>query len=429
MVKYYANYSPWTQNEFEELLEKNSVRRKTNISTKETEAFLKEIGSPHEKLQCIHVAGTNGKGSVVSYITQCLLESGKRVGTFISPHVCDYRERFLIDMKLREGDIFIDEFRRFLEYKPNNLTKFELMTAFMFYYFEREKTDFAVVECGMGGRLDATNVCSPLLSIITGIDYDHTEYLGNTLREIALEKLGIVKEGIPLIMNSRVSECRQEAERVCREKNSRLFFVDFDFSVAEHDLNRLEAELTFYDGEKVMLKSSMVGSYQIENMATSYLALKNYAKERDIRNGFEKAFIPLRFQVEKIGNKTLIFDAAHNPQGIEALNATLKKLLGKENIQVVFNCKHNKDLRKMLETIKCFADEITVPSFSVGYGQEELSKIAREVGIKKVSFCKDIVEAYKSILSNSNNYLVLTGSIYMLGDLFLWLLQKNLRPM
>ncbi|MEM3372876.1 MAG: Mur ligase family protein [Candidatus Anstonellales archaeon] len=436
--RYYENYNHWDEKRFVELLEQNTVK-KSKISHLETLEALKNIGSPNEKIQSFHIAGTNGKGSVVSFITWALLETNLKVGTFISPHLVDYRERFLINGKLLDGNYVLKEFEQFLEYKFKNLTKFELMTAFAFYLFEKQKVDINVIETGMGGRLDATRVCNPIKTIITGISYDHTDYLGTSLEEIAYEKLHIGRENVEMIFNSRNENVRIVAKNFCRQRKIPLKFVDYSHKIVKHNLKHLSVEY-FLEERNIELTTSMPGIYNIENLITSYFAISDFVNQNSIKKGFEKAFIPIRMQIENVNDKLIIIDAAHNHAGINSFVETVKNILNDNNkkIGLIFNFKYNKDYGKMAATLKELfelkkLEFICIPDFSKGLEEEKISQISKEFkssqkfnNTKLLRF-ENISSAFKFLIADKNiEEIYITGSIYMIGDLFAEMLDKKI---
>ncbi|MCX8166805.1 MAG: Mur ligase family protein [Candidatus Micrarchaeota archaeon] len=460
--RYYENYHEWDEKSFVELLELNSIK-KTKISHYETLEFLKSIGAPNEKLDCIHIAGTNGKGSVVSFCTYALLEKGLKVGTFISPHVMDYRERFLVNGKLYDGNVILQEFKNLLEYKPKNLTKFELMTAFAFYLFDKLRVDIGVIETGMGGRLDATRVCKPIISVITGIGFDHMQYLGNTYEEITYEKINIGRENVPMIINSSNENVRLVARNFCSKNRIPLRFVDYVYKIVEHDYEKLSVEYEFED-RTIELQTHMIGTYNVNNMATAYFALKDMLSEECIKKGFRKAFIPIRMQIEYVNGKLIVIDAAHNQDGIKSFVKCIEDLenffqnSGKTEISnknmynnkkneyfkkyqtkrigLIFNTKFNKDYVSMTyELINLIKKRnivnVCIPDFSKGLEIEKVNEIEKMIksNATKVNVLKfeNISSAFKFLIAdNTIEEIYVTGSIYMIGELFAETLNKKI---
>jgi dihydrofolate synthase / folylpolyglutamate synthase len=226
--------------------------------------FSQKLGDPHKKFRSIHVAGTNGKGSVSHMLASILQEAGYKVGLHTSPHLKDYRERIKIDGKdVPEGFVvdFISANKDFLEtYK---LSFFEMSVGMAFDYFSKEKVDIAIIEVGMGGRLDSTNIITPLLSVITNIGLDHTQFLGETLPEIAGEKAGIIKSGIPVVIGENQEETRDVFLKIATEKGCEIIFAE--------------------DLESVRYESDLIGPYQVKNIQTAVTAVKTLLKELHLK--------------------------------------------------------------------------------------------------------------------------------------------------
>ena len=296
------------------------------------------LGNPQDKLKCIHVAGTNGKGSVCAIIESVLNEAGIRTGLYTSPHIFEYTER----IKISKNDISKIDFAHYVEKICNiadknniHLTEFEILTAVMFKYFADNEVEVVVLETGLGGRFDATNVIkSNLCSIITHIDFDHTERLGNTLEQIAFEKAGIIKENCPVITGEGFEIIKDTADK----KKSMMIMVS-----------------PFEDISNLTLK----GLYQQENLALALTAVRYLFREISedtIQNALKKVQHPSRFQY--IAEKNMIIDAAHNPNGIKALRQSLDFYYPADKKRYIFGCLKNKDYKSMLSELFNPEDEI-----------------------------------------------------------------------
>lgn len=295
-----------------------------------------KLGNPHKDLKTIHVAGTNGKGSVSHMIASVLQEAGFKVGLYTSPHLKDFRERIKIngeEIPREEVMGFIATNKTFLE--NNQLSFFEMSVGLAFQYFHREKVDVAVIEVGLGGRLDSTNIINPLLSVITNIGLDHTHMLGNTLAEIAYEKAGIIKRDIPVVIGENQVETRNVFKQVASKNNARIIFAE------DLHIQKFTSDLT--------------GSYQIKNVqtvVTAFELLKRDFKvsEAHLRNGLLKVKINTglrgRWDILQYAPK-VICDTAHNAEG---LIYTLRQLLQEEyeQLHIVFGVVNDKDLEKIL---------------------------------------------------------------------------------
>ncbi len=301
-------------------------------------AILDLLGNPQDKLKCIHVAGTNGKGSVCAILAAVLKEAGMKIGLYTSPHIFEYTER----IKISGDEISKDDFAKYVKKvcktaDKNNiyLTEFEILTAIMFKYFADKKVDVVVLETGLGGRFDATNVIkSNLCSIITHIDFDHTERLGSTLSKIAFEKAGLIKENCPVITAEGYEVFKDTADK----KNAMLIMV-----------------APFEDTSNLSLK----GLYQQENLSLALSAIRYLfpqISETVIQDGLKHVQHPFRFQYLK--EKNMIIDAAHNPNGIRALKQSLDYYYSDMPRRFVFGCLKNKDYASMIRELFDKNDEI-----------------------------------------------------------------------
>lgn len=309
-----------------------------NLGLERISAILDLLGNPQDKLKCFHVAGTNGKGSVCAILASILQEYGKKVGLYTSPHIFDYTER----IKINGQDISKDDFANYMseicsiaEKHNIHLTEFEILTATAFKYFADKKVDVVVLETGLGGRFDATNVIKEnLCAIITHIDLDHTERLGNTKDKIAFEKAGIIKENCPIVTSEGYEAIKDTAD----EKNSLLLMT-----------------APFADTTNLSLK----GTYQQENLALALAALKLVYPEipqTTVDEGLKNVKHPCRFQIIK--DKNIIIDGAHNPNGITGLRESLDFYYPDKYRRFVFGCLKNKDYKKMMEILFEQGDEI-----------------------------------------------------------------------
>jgi dihydrofolate synthase / folylpolyglutamate synthase len=319
------------------------------------ELLLEEFGNPEQKIPAIHLAGTNGKGSTLTYLASIFTEAGYNVGTYTSPAINKINDK----VKFNGKEISDDDFAKIIEQlKPaieklgltdfGPPTEFELMTAIAFQYFATVKRpDIVLVETGLGGRLDSTNVVTPLMSIITNIGHDHMDLLGNTIREVAIEKAGIIKKSVPV-----VSGCKQEdAIEVMRERSnklgSQLYQLGVDFTC---EYNKDSFSFYSQNQQYVNLQTGMLGKHQQENASLAIMAihcLDNFLiSESSIRNGLIKAKIANRIEIVQ-ENPTIIFDGGHNPEGMEALANTLTTSFSNKQIYVLFCAMKDKDIKGM----------------------------------------------------------------------------------
>ena len=316
-----------------------------------TMELCQKIGNPEKKLKFIHVAGTNGKGSFSSMTASVLQAAGYKVGLYTSPYICRFNER----MRVNGEDIPDEVLAEITEYiKPiadrmsDKPTEFELITAIAFEYFKRESCDVVVLECGMGGRLDSTNVIkNPYLSVITGISLDHTAFLGDTIEKIAKEKAGIIKEGTPLLFGGENDEAKRVISEVAHKQGSDIYFTDYS------RLKIKEATLSgsVFDYKSLQnVKISLLGLYQPRNASLVIDAIEILRKRglsisyEALRAGLLSARWKARFEV--IGNNpTVIFDGAHNPEGITSAVESIKHYFGDKKLVLISGVLRDKDYR------------------------------------------------------------------------------------
>ena len=348
---------------------------------------LKKLGNPQDKLKYIHVAGTNGKGSICAMLASILQEAGYKVGLYTSPHIFEYTERIKINGIEIEKQDFADLIEEVLNLEIN-LTEFEILTLVMFLYFSRKNVEIVILETGMGGRFDATNVIKEnLCAIITQIDLDHTERLGKTRDEIAFEKAGIIKPNCPVITSMGYEEIRDKAD----ELDSMLLFT------------------SPFVPQEFVEALSLKGLHQIENLALVMTAINYLFKDVDentIKEGLKKVKNPCRF--EYFEDKNLIIDASHNPNGIKALRENLDYYYPNQKRRFVFGCLKNKDYPKMMEILFEEGDEVYLNEFDYPNACrfEELS-----------SACPVKAQKYENQKLTNDKLNIICGSFYMIADL------------
>jgi dihydrofolate synthase/folylpolyglutamate synthase len=328
------------------------------------------LGNPHLTFPTVHVAGTKGKGSTASFIASALQQAGYKVGLYTSPHLVEFTERIQINHeKISKSSLIelTDSLRPLIEKVPE-ITTFELTTALAFVYFAYAKVDIAVIEVGLGGRLDATNVIWPEVSVITSISYDHTAVLGNTLTEIAAEKGGIIKLGVPVVVAPQKAEARAELVRIIAERHSPLTLVEdtFEFHEVKHNLKTQSAVFSsrssrsrsryLLTNSPLTLNLPLLGWHQVQNAATAIAALevlraKGWHITREIvRQGFAKVDWPTRFEIIR-QVPPIVIDSAHNGDSMERLRATLDEYFPHLPFILVFGASADKEMQAMLEAI------------------------------------------------------------------------------
>ncbi len=408
---------------------------KANLNN--TRALMRHLHYPYRKLRVIHVAGTNGKGSVSHFLASILHKAGYKVGLYTSPHLVDFRERIRINGKMIEKESvvdFVEQHRTFLA--EQELSFFEMTVGLAFDYFARQKVDVAVIEVGMGGRLDSTNVVNPLLSIITNISFDHTQFLGNTLKKIAGEKAGIIKRGIPVVIGETHPETAPVFEKRALLKQSDIIFADQHYRVEESQNGnvRMVADI-FRDGEPYIrgVHSPMDGLYQRKNIATLCAAVDMLGNSSDIKishSEFKSGIASvikdtgLHGRWEKLADRpTLICETAHNEDGILCLVKKLKFMRFKK-LHIIYGCVNDKDYGKILDLLPGDGTHagpayyFTRPSVQRGLDENILAKEAINHG-KKGKTYHDIGAALTAARSAAgvNDLIVVTGSIFLVADL------------
>jgi dihydrofolate synthase/folylpolyglutamate synthase len=404
-------------------------------------ALLESLGCPQDAYPIIHVAGTKGKGSVCAYCAAALQAAGYHTGLYTSPHLQDYAERIQIDDKtIPHGELvtLVDDIRPFIEAIPQ-LTTFEITTALAYLFFARQKVDAAIIEVGLGGRLDATNVCTPHVSVITSLSYDHTYLLGNTLAEIAAEKAGIIKPDIPVVLAPQKEEARLVVEKIATERNAPLFQIgkDFLFTSLSHSLedqtmevwpanpqSRNDPESALRAKEaSVRLTIPLLGYHQVENAATAYAALhiaRGNALEIDdlaIRKGFSAVVWPGRFEILR-QNPPLIVDSAHNRDSALKLCLALDDYYPHYPVVLLFGASEDKDIPGMFDELLPRVREVicTKSIHPRAADPEKLAELARQFG-KATTVFPSIEGAFGEALrlAKDDALILVTGSLFVVA--------------
>lgn len=377
------------------------------------------FGHPHQKYKTIHIAGTNGKGSSSHTLAAILQSQGYKVGLYTSPHLVDFRERIRVNGECVPEQYvidFVEENRAFFE--PLHPSFFELTTAMALKYFAEQEVDYAVIEVGLGGRLDCTNIITPILSIITNISFDHTQFLGNTLAEIAGEKAGIIKPGVPVVIGEYLPETRTVFEKKAKSENAPILFAQ-DF-----DVTRLE------NSEPSDVDMELKGSYQERNKKTILTALhilrqKLAISDEAIREGFAHVceLTGLRGRWEKLNDAPLtICDTGHNLAGWSYLAPQINAVKA-ETKHIVFGMVDDKDVAHVLQLLKEKLENRvkyywTQPSTKRAIPVEKLSELALKLGLHGEIY-HSVKEAYNAALKNAekDDFVFVGGSSYVVADL------------
>jgi dihydrofolate synthase/folylpolyglutamate synthase len=381
----------------------NSIEtRKYNLDLKNIKSLLSKLGNPHKALRFIHVAGTNGKGSVCTMISSIMIDAGYKVGTYTSPHLRKINERFRIDNK----DMTDMDFARFfslVKEKSDNETYFELLTATAFLYFKEMKVDIVVLEVGLGGRLDATNVVHPILSVITNISLEHQQYLGSTVEKIAKEKAGIIKKGIPVVTGTK-GEAFLTIKRIAKQKGSKV--------LRSRPVKTKNGSFDINGYKNLRLK--MIGRFQKEN-ASIVLSAIEIIKDRfligqeNIKNGLRNAYLNGRMEFKE---KDILLDCAHNPNAIKTLRKEIENL-DKKNVITIIGILKDKDKESMVKEVSKFSSKIifTKPNSTRAEDPIMLCKFTKRPYLIINDVKNAIIEAKKS----HPKLIVVTGSFYTVG--------------
>ena len=392
-----------------------------------TVALLEKLGNPHKNLKYIHVAGTNGKGSVCAMIESVLRASGFKTGLYTSPHLFRFNERFRINGR-EIPDAALEQLIADVEAAAQSLTTrpptfFEISTAMAFEYFKREKVDYAVIETGMGGRWDATNVIQPVLSIITRIDFDHQEYLGADIEKIAREKAGIIKSGAPVICGPMPVEAEAVIYQEAREKKVPILGSDeavfFQCLEKRRDDQLLNIEASGHDYPNVRLP--LAGAFQMENCGIAVAALEDLADIDGLRlqmkRGLEAVKWPGRFQLLQ-QKPPILYDGAHNPSGARALFQTLEETFPKFGNGLLFSFMKDKDVEGILTALKPAVEKawaLTLPG-DRAMPAEEISAIGAKIGMD-IEPVAGIQPALDWLEAGKKRLVCFTGSLYLPEEL------------
>jgi dihydrofolate synthase/folylpolyglutamate synthase len=405
----------------------NLERFGIRLGLENTLSLMNRLDNPHLKFAAIHIAGTNGKGSCAAMLHSVLNRAGYVTGLYTSPHLLDFSERIKVSGCHIEKEFvtdFISDLRD--EIEKNGYTFFEVATSLAFHYFAYKKAEIAVVETGLGGRLDSTNVILPEVTIITNIGLEHTSMLGKTLKEIAQEKGGIIKKDVPVITAIRKERPYKVIETLCREKNSELIsvFKASSWKIRRSSPEGMEFDLSTKDNSYPGVQLSLSGEHQVQNAACAILALEKlnhkYTKvNRDsILAGLNQTRWRGRLEVYR-DEPLVILDVAHNPDGAGSLVKALKRLFPDKKINFIFGVMEDKDYKKMLLTLGRIAQEIILVQVQYHRGAkiELLVKTAQILGFKFKAI-SDINNAYEYILGNMSEeeILCITGSHFTVGE-------------
>ena len=394
------------------------------------------IGNPHLKLRAVHIAGTKGKGSVSAMLDACLRAAGLRVGLYTKPHLVNLSERTRVDgaeISSRRMLAYIEKLRAVYEDAGLALTFFEFTVALMFQYFADENVDVAVIETGLGGRLDSTNVVHPFLSVITPIGFDHMEYLGYTIPSIAAEKGGIIKNEVPVVIGSRDAEAREVLTSMAAQRHSPSRLMNRDFTFQSH----APAHRIDYQGLALHMKDvelSLAGPFQHENAAIAIAALEAMRAlgwnidEEAIRRGLKTVYWPGRFDI--VSRKPLVvLDCAHNELSIHALLDTIAVELGPEvKPRLIFGCQETKTWEQMAAMLAPRVRDVTLTMAKPKrpLAPENLAPVFSRYGVSN-RIERDPLRAIEKVMAESGpeDMVLATGSVYLIGEIYEYFLARE----
>jgi dihydrofolate synthase / folylpolyglutamate synthase len=397
------------------------------------EWMMEKLGHPELKMKTVHIGGTNGKGSTVTFLRSILEAAGYSVGTFTSPYIEQFNERISVNGK-PISDEEILELTNVIAPLADELevtelggpTEFEVITAMSFYYFANvNQVDIVLYEVGLGGRFDSTNIIQPIASIITNIGLDHTNILGSTYEEIAFEKAGIIKEGIPTFTAVKNGKALKVIKDQAEKKHAPLYKLNQDFSITSHSPQARGEVFTLKNDHQSLnqLEISMIGQHQTENAALAVMTAQSIHQGEDfsisevaIRKGLKTAYWPGRFEILS-KDPLVIIDGAHNDEGILALVHELSSRYSNNTIHIVFAALKDKKLDQMINQLDQVADEISFVSF-------DFPRAAEAIDLFTLSHSKNkrIGEKWDSHLAKCiqnmepDSVLVVTGSLYFISE-------------
>ncbi len=388
-----------------------------------TRNILRALGNPQDNYSCIHIAGTNGKGSVASSLSAILQKAGFKVGLFTSPHLVNFNERIRINNRLISNKNVIEAYNAVNQVHKGSRepTFFEFSTAMALYEFSKQKVEWAVIETGMGGRLDATNIIKPEITIITNISLEHKKYLGNTVEEIAGEKGGIIKRGKPVITGAKQESVIKILKSIAVKKRAPFYLLGDNFKIKKNK------DGTFsYIGIKNVwqdMQTNLQGEHQIENAALvlaacELLGNKISLTEKHIRSGLKQTNWPGRLEIVST-SPCIILDGAHNLNASQALHKFLSKEYKGRKITVVTGMLDDKPYRAMLKKILSVSSRaiLTKPQIDRALEPETLYEVSKNLvkDIKIIPKVKDAVN-YAIKTASSKEIICITGSLYVVGE-------------
>ncbi len=401
------------------------------LSLKNISRILRKLGDPQLKIQAIHIAGTNGKGSTAAFAESILRAAGYRVGLYTSPHLIHFSERIQINRhpvpESRLQDLIV-RIRKVVEEQNIPTTFFEFGTAMAFLYFAEQETDINVIEVGLGGRLDATRLCAGTVSVLTSLSLDHTNYLGNTIQQIAFEKASITKEGGTVFAAIGGGKGVLDViSKTAREKSAKVKLLGEDFRVDKAGQNTSSQAITFIDEEHRFeeLHLPLLGEHQADNAALAIAACLHQVRsngrelsEQSIRTGLESTRWDGRLEVVST-HPTVILDCAHNTDAVKKLTASVRKLFSYARVILVLGMMKDKPIGEMLEVLSGFGDLFFLvrPNQVRSEDPKRLRETLSQFG-KPSEIVEHIPEALERIrqIAQPDDLVCITGSIFTVGE-------------
>ena len=405
----------------------------SNYGLERTYKLLEHLGNPERDLKLIHIAGTNGKGSTTSMITEILMGEGYKVGMYTSPFIEEFEERIQVNRNNIPKEslaILMDEIKvavdKVIEAGYNHPTEFEIITVLMLLYFKKENIDFGVIEVGLGGTLDSTNVIKPIIQVITSISFDHTNLLGNTLEKIAREKAGIIKRGIPTVIYPQQEEVLKVIKNKCFEMDSELYIANNENLKFKNIVNLDKPyQLLKYNNE-IDILLPLLGEHQIINLSVAMQAIEVLNNKNIIDISIANIVksiknVSWKGRLEVLSNNPyVVIDGAHNIQGIKTLSRNIKKYFKYENLYLILGILADKDVEEMIKIITPMAKKVySVTPNSI---RGELAESLKDEVSKFNKNCKAFdkyEEAYLEALNDASekDLILASGSLYMIGDM------------
>lgn len=386
------------------------------------------LGNPYKAIKCIHVAGTNGKGSTSHMLAAVFQQAGYKTGLYTSPHLKDFRERIRINGEMISQKFVVDFVEKIKAYSEEiRPSFFELTVAMMLQYFKEQAVEIAIIETGLGGRLDSTNIIDPELSVITNISFDHTNILGNTLHEIALEKAGIIKPYKPVVIGETNDELTQIFTKVAHTNHSPIYFAENEYSINEAQSSDDLLQVTYNDksDRKVSYATDLAGTYQQKNLRTVIVALdvlntKFNISYDDVAKGLTqvKTLTGLHGRWEKIADHPLtVMDVGHNEAGIKAILQQVQSITYNK-LHIIIGVVKDKDVSTMLSLLPPDAKYyFTMARIPRALPAEELQSQALKFNLKGDSYdsVNQAIDKARSI-ANDNDLVIVCGSVYLVGE-------------